>query len=320
MRVLLTGIAGFIGSHFAERLLSSGHTVVGLDNFDGFYARAIKENNVAGLRDHARIIEGDLLDVDLIERTVSELRPDVVVHLAALAGVRPSIAAPARYQSVNVVGTTHLVEAMVKNDVERIVFASSSSVYGDNTEVPYLESHRVDLPASPYASSKRACELLLRTYHRCHELSSCSLRFFTVYGPRQRPEMAIHKFFCRVLDDQPIPMFGDGESSRDYTYIDDIVDGMEGAVDHAQRGFSIYNLGGTSPVKLRELIRHIGQAVGKEPKIEELPMQPGDVMHTWADVTAAQRDFGYNPQVSLNEGLARFAAWLDQKRSKEKTA
>lgn len=320
MRVLLTGIAGFIGSHFAERLLASGHDVVGLDNFDAFYPRSLKEKNLSAIRDRARVIEGDLLDVELVERTVSEVKPDVVVHLAALAGVRPSINEPARYQSVNVVGTTHLVEAMVKNDVGRLVFASSSSVYGDNTEVPYLESHRVDLPASPYASSKRACELLLRTYHRVHGLSSCSLRFFTVYGPRQRPEMAIHKFCRRVIDDEPIPMFGDGESSRDYTYIDDIVDGMEGALDHAHEGFSIYNLGGTSPVKLSELIALIGRAVGRVPKIEELPMQPGDVMHTWADVTAAQRDFGYNPRVALDEGLERFVAWLRQQPNEEKTA
>ncbi len=311
MRVLLTGIAGFIGSHFGERLLASGHDVVGLDNFDDFYPRALKEDNLTGIRGHANVIEGDLLDADLIDRILREHKPEAVVHLAALAGVRPSIAAPARYQAVNVVGTTHLVEGMVRHGIGRLVFASSSSVYGDNTEVPYREDQRVDLPASPYAASKRACELLLRTYHRVHGLSSCSLRFFTVYGPRQRPEMAIHKFCRKALDDEPIPMFGDGESSRDYTYIDDIIDGMAGALERAPDGFTLYNLGGTQPVTLRALVGAIGRALSKEPRIEQLPMQPGDVMHTWADVSAAARDLGYNPRVGLAEGLARFVTWLE---------
>ncbi len=315
MRVLLTGIAGFIGSHYAERLLASGHEVVGIDNFDPFYDRAIKDRNLTQIREHARIVEGDLLDRELIERTMAEVRPDVVVHLAALAGVRPSIAAPARYQRVNVVGTTHLAEAMVKHGVERMIFASSSSVYGDNTEVPYCEGHRVDLPASPYAASKRACELLLRTYHRVHGLSSCSLRFFTVYGPRQRPEMAIHKFCRMVLDAQPLTMFGDGSTSRDYTYIDDIVAGMEQAMDRITSGCTIYNIGGTTPVTLRDLIAKIGDALGKDPIIEELPMQPGDVLHTWADVAASRRDFGYNPRTPLELGLAQFVTWLQQRET-----
>jgi UDP-glucuronate 4-epimerase len=314
-RVLLTGIAGFIGSHFAERLLNSGHDVVGLDNFDPSYDRRIKEQNLDAIRSHARIVEGDLCDAELVDATVRDTRPDVVVHLAALAGVRPSIAEPARYQRVNVVGTANLAQAMVDHGVERMIFASSSSVYGDNAEVPYREDHRVDLPASPYASSKRACELLLRTFHRVHQLHSCSLRFFTVYGPRQRPEMAIHKFCRLILDGEPITMFGDGSSSRDYTYIDDIVDGMDGALNASTEGCTIYNLGGTSPVKLRELITAIGEALGTEPRVEELPMQPGDVLHTWADVTAAQRDFGYNPQVSLQTGLSRFVSWLKEKRN-----
>jgi UDP-glucuronate 4-epimerase len=315
MKALVTGIAGFIGSQLAERLVARGDEVVGLDNFDPFYDRAIKERNLSALLDHIEFREGDIRDRALLDELLSRTKPDVVVHLAALAGVRPSIAAPARYQEVNVVGTANLADAMVHHGLDRLVFASSSSVYGDNTDVPFVESNRVDLPASPYAASKRSCELLLRSIHRVHGLSVTALRYFTVYGPRQRPEMAIHKF-CRLIEDHKrITMFGDGQTSRDYTYVDDIVDGTLGAMDRAPRGFSIYNLGNTHPVSLTELIASINAATGKEAMVDEAPLAPGDVMHTWASVEAARRDFGYEPNVSLGEGLRRFVSWMrDQPR------
>ena len=310
MKVLLTGIAGFIGSHVAERLMGREDEVVGLDNFDPFYDRAIKERNFAPLKSKGcQLIEGDVLDRPLLDRVLSEGAFDCVIHLAALAGVRPSIQSPWRYQKVNVEGSCHLAQAMVEHGPKRLVFASSSSVYGDNSEVPFSEDHRVDLPASPYASSKRAGELLLRTFHQIHGLESACLRFFTVYGPRQRPEMAIHKF-CRLVESgKPITMFGDGSTSRDYTYIDDIVTGVVGAVDHC-RGHRIYNLGNTHPCRLDELIQAIGKAVGKEPRIEQAPLQAGDVMRTWADVSQARRDLGYEPKILLEEGLSRFVDWM----------
>jgi UDP-glucuronate 4-epimerase len=294
----------------AERLAARGDAVVGLDNFDPFYDRLIKEQNLAGFADRIELVEGDIRDADLVDRVFAEGAFDAVVHLAALAGVRPSIETPWRYPEVNIVGTSRIAEAMVRHGVERLVFASSSSVYGDNAEVPYREDHRVDLPASPYAASKRGAELLLKSFHGVHGLTMSCLRYFTVYGPRQRPEMAIHKF-CRLVDqERSIPMFGTGDTSRDYTFIDDIVGGTLGALDRAPAGFSIYNLGNTHPITLRDLIATVGLAVGKEPIVEQLPLQPGDVLRTWADIGAAERDLGYAPSVSLEEGLRRFVAWL----------
>ncbi len=311
MRVLLTGIAGFIASHVAERLLDRGDEVVGLDNFDPFYARRIKERNLDGFRDRITFVEGDVRNAETLDAVFTEHGPfDGVIHFAALAGVRPSIAEPDRYQDVNVTGLARLCEAMHKHGCKRLAFASSSSVYGDNTEVPYCEDHRVDLPASPYAASKRAGELLLRVYCQIYGMDVSCLRFFTVYGPRQRPEMAIHKF-CRLVEaGEPITMFGDGSTSRDYTFVDDIVSGTVAAFDKAPAGHQIYNLGNTNPVKLRDLITAVGEAVGKEPIIEELPLQPGDVMHTWADVSRAKEHLGYAPTTSLKEGLKAFVAWM----------
>ncbi len=310
MKILITGIAGFIGSHLAERLLARGDQIVGLDNFDPFYGEEIKQRNLASFVDQIDFHRGDILDSALLDRILTADSFDAVVHLAALAGVRPSIQEPWRYQQVNVVGTSRIAEAMVRHGPKRLVFASSSSVYGDNSEVPYSEEQRVDLPASPYAASKRSCELLLRSFNKIHGLAVCNLRFFTVYGPRQRPEMAIHKF-CRLAEqDKPITLFGDGQTSRDYTYIDDIIDGTVGAIDKAPDDFSIYNLGGTQPAKLSELVDHIGEALGKQPQVDRGPLQPGDVMHTWASVQAAARDFGYAPKVGIRDGLTRFVTWL----------
>lgn len=310
MKLLVTGAAGFIGSKLTERLVSRGDAVVGLDNFDRFYPRATKERNLARVRGAIELVEGDITDRAALDRIFAAHRFDAVVHLAALAGVRPSIREPWRYAQVNVVGTAHVAEAMLAHDVGRLVFASSSSVYGDNTVVPYEETQRVDSPASPYAASKRSGELLLDTFAKLHGLSASCLRFFTVYGPRQRPEMAIHQFARSIERGERVTMFGDGSSSRDYTYIDDIVDGVVGAIDRPPSGCRIYNLGGTNPIRLDALVRELGAALGKEPQIEHAPPQPGDVQQTWADVTRARDELGYAPKVSLTEGLRRFAAWL----------
>ena len=311
MRVFITGIAGFIGSHVAEHLLRRGDEVVGLDDFNDFlYAPAIKRRNVASLEGRARVIEGDLLDVEQLEAVFSGQPFDVVLHLAALAGVRPSIEKPGRYQRVNVEGTALLAHAMVEHGMRRLVFASSSSVYGHNGERPYRETDRVDAPASPYGASKRAGELLLHSLHRVHGLGVSCLRYFTVYGPRQRPEMAIHKF-CRAIEDgRPITLFGDGGTSRDYTYVDDVVSGTVAAMDRSDEQFRIYNLGNRSPVRLSELVDKIADALGKEPIIERLPEQAGDVEHTLASIEAAQRDLGYEPQTSIDEGLRLFVDWM----------
>ncbi len=308
VKLLVTGIAGFIGSQLGRRLCARGDEVVGLDNFDAFYDRATKEKNLAALGP-IDFVEGDITDRAALDRVMAR-GFDAVVHLAALAGVRPSIQKPWRYQQVNVVGTAHVCESMVAHGVRRLVFASSSSVYGNNTVVPYQETQRVDDPASPYAVSKRAGELLIDTFSQVHGLSAACLRYFTVYGPRQRPEMAIHKFSRLIDAGQPVTLYGDGQSSRDYTFIDDIVDGTLGAIDRAPAGFHLYNLGGTSPVRLDELVAHIGAVLGKEPRIVREPHQPGDVLRTWADVGAAERDLGYRPKVPLADGLRRFAAWL----------
>ena len=312
MKMLVTGIAGFIGSHVADRLVARGDEVVGLDNFDPFYDRRIKERNLAGVRGKARLLEGDIADRDALDKLFAHERFDAVIHLAALAGVRPSIQQPWRYQQVNVVGTSHIAETMVAHGVKRLVFASSSSVYGDNTELPFRETHRVDEPASPYAASKRAGELLLKTLHKVHGFDVSCLRYFTVYGPRQRPEMAIHKF-CRAVDTgNTITLFGDGSSSRDYTYVGDIADGTIAALDRAPGGYSIYNLGNTHTITLNDLVDKVGQAVGKPPIIKRISAQPGDVAHTHADVSSAQRDLGYAPSVSIDEGLAQFVMWMRQ--------
>ncbi len=310
MKLLVTGIAGFIGSHVGERLVRRGDTVVGLDNFDPFYDRAIKERNLAFLREHAEVLEGDVTDRACLDRLLARGGFDAVVHLAALAGVRPSLRAPWRYNLVNVVGTSHVAESMLAHGVGRLVFASSSSVYGNNTLVPYEESQRVDAPASPYAVSKRAGELLLDTMTALFGLTATCLRYFTVYGPRQRPEMAIHKFARLILRGEPVTVYGDGTSSRDYTYVDDIVDGTVAALDRAPSGFSIFNLGGTRPVALAELVARVGKALHVEPSLVHEPSQPGDVAHTWANTARAERELGYVPQVGLEEGLARFAEWL----------
>jgi UDP-glucuronate 4-epimerase len=313
MRVLLTGAAGFIGSSVADRLLARGDEVVGLDNFNAFYDPSVKEANVREVEaahsdGRFRLVRGDLLDpacmAGLFEDAAT--RPDAICHLAAWAGVRPSIQKPLVYQANNVEGTTRLLELARQHGVRPFVFASSSSVYGARKEVPFREDDRVDDPVSPYAATKKAGELIGYTYHH---------RFFTVYGPRQRPEMAIHLFARRIIDGQAIRMHGDGSSSRDYTFIDDIVDGVVAAIDRSTTtdGYRIYNLGASDTTTLAELVETIEAAVGKRAVIERHPDQPGDVPRTFADVSRAREELGYDPKVRIPDGIPRFVAWLRER-------
>ncbi len=313
MRLLVTGGAGFIGSHLCEGLIHEGHCVACLDNFNPFYDPEIKRKNVQPLLSHPayQLIEGDILDWKLLERIFSENHFDVVVHLAARAGVRPSIRQPRLYQKVNIEGTVNLLEISSQSGISKFILASSSSVYGKNTKVPFSEEDPVDFPISPYAATKKACELIAFTYYSLTSLSVTCLRFFTVYGPRQRPDMAIHKFTRLIDEGMEIPLFGDGTSRRDYTYITDIVDGVERAIERCE-GYNIYNLGESQTVELNHLIRLLEEALGKEAKINQLPDQPGDVPVTFADISKAKRELGYSPHVSIQEGVPRFVEWYRQ--------
>lgn len=309
--ILVTGAAGFIGSHLSERLLSQGHRVVGLDSFADNYEQAIKLRNLQPSLAHPAftLIRGDIRDTQTVDAAIGRNGIDTVVHLAALAGVRPSVENPSLYCDVNVTGTARLLDAAVKHRVARFVFGSSSSVYGNNAKVPFAEDDRVDFPVSPYAATKRAGELLAHTYHHVHGLPVSCLRFFTVFGPRQRPDLAIHKFMRLIAAGQPIPMFGDGTTSRDYTFMSDIVTGIVAAIEHC-RSFHIYNLGSKRPITLAELIEATAKAVGKPAKIERRPMQPGDVERTFADLARSGAELGYSPSVTLEEGLRRQWEWL----------
>ncbi|MFC1791384.1 GDP-mannose 4,6-dehydratase [Gemmatimonadota bacterium] len=313
MSVLLTGAAGFIASHLAERLLASGQSVVGLDNFDDFYDPAIKERNLDQAQSHDgfTLVRGDIRDPELLAALTDEI--DTIVHIAARAGVRPSIAQPALYYDVNVTGTLRLLELARERGIRRFVFASSSSVYGNNPTVPFSEEDRVDNPISPYAASKRAGELLCHSYTHLYGITCLCLRFFTVYGPRQRPDLAIHKF-ARLLDaGEEIPMFGDGTTQRDYTYIEDILQGVDGALQWAQEnegGYDIVNLGESCTVGLLEMIRVLGEEMGVEPKIQRLPMQPGDVERTYADTSKARSLLGFDPKWGFQDGIRAFVRWF----------
>lgn len=309
--VLITGGAGFIGSHVAERVLAGGARVTVLDNFDPFYDARAKESNLAGVREHPRfrLVRGDIRDPEALDEALAGSRAEGVIHLAAKAGVRPSLADPVGYASVNVDGTVQVLEACRRHRIRRLVFGSSSSVYGNNPKVPFSESDRVDEPVSPYAATKRAGELLCHAHHRVTGLPVACLRFFTVYGPRQRPDLAIHAFSRAMLEGAEIAMFGDGTSGRDYTYIDDIVDGVVRAYERCD-GFHVWNLGGSSPLSLAEMIRLIGEGLGVAPRVRIEPPQPGDVERTWADISRARRDLGWEPRVGFQEGLGRFLEWI----------
>ncbi len=307
-RVLVTGGCGFIGSHLCERLLGRGDEVVALDNFNDFYDPALKRAN-AELLSGARIETGDIRDGGAVSRLFEEVDFDAVVHLAAMAGVRPSLRDPLLYQDVNIRGTMILLEELKRRPETRFVFGSSSSVYGANENVPFSEADEIHHPVSPYAATKRAGELLAYTHHHLYGIRTSCLRFFTVYGPRQRPEMAIAKFTRMVREGEPIPFFGDGSTRRDYTYVDDIVDGVLAALEHCE-GYEIYNLGESATTTLSELVELIGKECGREPILDRQPMQPGDVLVTYADVTKAREQLGYRPGVPVAEGLRRYVEWV----------
>ncbi|MBI4127252.1 SDR family NAD(P)-dependent oxidoreductase [Candidatus Peregrinibacteria bacterium] len=304
MKILVTGAAGFIGSHSARALLALGHSVYGIDNFNDYYEVALKEKNAEGIN----IFRVDICDEVAVEKIFAEVKPDVLLHLAARAGVRASIADPELYHRVNVLGTNILLEACRRHSVNRIVFASSSSVYGNQKKIPFSESDSTENPISPYAATKRAAENLCYSYSKTYGLKITCLRFFTVYGPSGRPDMAPLMFTKAIDAGETIKRFGDGSSMRDYTFIDDIVSGILSAVDHPF-DFEIINLGNNKPEELRVLISTIEKNLGKTAKIEELPMQAGDVEMTYADITKAQKLLGYQPKTSLDEGIAKLIKW-----------
>lgn len=331
---LVTGAAGFIGSHVCEALIKRGDSVIGIDSFNEFYDPALKRGNIENIEKTAekygeaganfRNFKGDIRDKDFLDRIFSTYAFDGLIHLAAYAGVRPSIADPQLYTDVNIMGTVNLLECLKKYGINRHVFASSSSVYGNNKKVPFHEDDPVDRAISPYAATKKAGEVLCYTYHHLYSIHTACLRFFTVYGPRQRPDLAIHKFTRMISRGEALPFFGDGSMRRDHTYIDDIIDGTLKALDwtgtaaaapdsHGDSGkelrYGIFNLGESHTITLSELVRKISQALGKEARIDRKPVPPGDVECTYADISRAQEVLGYAPSTDLDQGLAQFVQW-----------
>jgi UDP-glucuronate 4-epimerase len=311
-KILITGAAGFIGSNLAEKLIENNSDVIGIDNFDPFYSRDIKERNINSLKNKESFsfYEGDLLDLDFLKSIFSKNSISKVIHLAAKAGVRPSIQDPKGYFETNVTGTVNLLNTMVENDVKKLIFASSSSVYGNNEKVPFSENDSVDNPISPYAASKKSGELICHTYHHLYNMDIFALRFFTVYGPRQRPEMAIAKFADKILKGEPITLFDKaGSTSRDYTYIDDILEGLISCIDKVN-GFEVFNLGESQVVKLNELVKILERHLGKKANIVYAEKQPGDVNTTFADISKAKNLINYNPTTKIDEGIKKYCSWL----------
>lgn len=308
--ILVTGGAGFIGSHLCEYLLKAGHQVVCIDNFNSFYDPGIKERNISSIIDHPGfgLVKADIRNSEELAKIFEINKPEMVIHLAAMAGVRPSIENPLNYFDVNVMGTLTVLEIMRKYGVPRLIFASSSSVYGNNSKIPFTESDPVDNQISPYASSKRACELLCYTYHSLYEFDIFCLRFFTVYGPRQRPDLAIHNFTGKILENKPIQIFGDGSTSRDYTYISDIIEGIGNSISRL-KGFNIYNIGGSETISLGKMIETIENTLGTKAIKEFLPPQPGDVERTCANIDKARKELDYNPGFDFQKGIEAFIRW-----------
>jgi UDP-glucuronate 4-epimerase len=310
MRVLVTGGAGFIGSHLVEKLLSAGHQVVILDDFNDFYDPQIKRANIAAFAKDVVVYHVDLRDNESVRNLFHRDKVDIIVHLAARAGVRPSIQQPRLYYDTNVTGTLHLLDAARASGVQRFVFASSSSVYGASKTIPFSEQQHLTQTLSPYAATKIAGEFLCSTYSHLYQMRVVALRYFTVYGPRQRPDLAIHQFTRRIYAGQPIDQFGDGSTRRDYTYIDDVIQGTMAALQYDGPMFDIFNLGESDTIQLKDLIVAIENAVGKKAKINRLAEQPGDMPRTYADISKAKKLLGYNPTTKLSEGLPKFVEWF----------
>jgi UDP-glucuronate 4-epimerase len=310
MRILVTGGAGFIGSHLVEKLLGAGHEVVVLDDFNDFYDPQIKHANIAGFAKDVTVCHVDLRENDSVRSLFRREKVDAIVHLAARAGVRPSIQSPRLYYDTNVIGTLNLLEAARATGVERFIFASSSSVYGASKTVPFSEEQHLIQTLSPYGATKIGGEFLCSTYSHLYQMRVVALRYFTVYGPRQRPDLAIHQFTRRIHAGQPIDQFGDGSTQRDYTYIDDIIQGTMAAFDYDGPMFDIFNLGENQTIQLKDLVLAIENAVGKKAKVNRLPEQPGDMRRTYADISKARKLLGYNPTTVLSQGLPRFVEWF----------
>jgi UDP-glucuronate 4-epimerase len=310
MRILVTGGAGFIGSHLVEKLLALGHGVAILDDFNDFYDPRIKRGNIAAVKNDVPVFQMDLRDNNAVRGVFHQEKFDAIAHLAARAGVRPSIAQPQLYYDANVNGTLHLLDAARTAGIERFIFASSSSVYGICTDVPFSEDLHLTQTISPYAATKIAGEFLCSTFSHLYQMRVVALRFFTVYGARQRPDLAIHQFTRKILADQPIDQFGDGTTRRDYTYIDDIIQGAVAALNYDGARWDIFNLGESETVPLKDLIEAIETTVGKKAKINQLPEQPGDVPLTCADISKARLLLGYNPTMKLRDGLPKFVEWF----------
>ncbi|MCC6659400.1 MAG: GDP-mannose 4,6-dehydratase [Phycisphaerales bacterium] len=314
--ILVTGAAGFLGSHVAGALLGRGHSIVGIDNFDPFYDRRLKDANAAAVRAAGaefELLEADICDEGAVRSLLQRTRPEGVIHLAAKAGVRPSIADPAGYARANVLGTSVLLEAARWAGCSRFVMASSSSVYGNNRRTPFSEDHAVEHPISPYAATKRACELIAFTHWSLTKMPTACLRFFTVFGPRQRPDLAISAFMRRIGAGEPIDVFGDGSMARDFTYVDDIVAGVLAAYERvAAHGYRVWNLGSDRPVRLDEMVAAVERTVGRDAVVNRKPMQPGDVERTWADLTRSRAELGYSPSTPFEEGLRRQWRWYQE--------
>ena len=318
MKILLTGCAGFIGSHTLDRLLADGHHVIGVDNFDPFYDRSLKTANIQAHADHPdfELLEADLADSETYQKLnflVGNDPIDAIIHLAAKAGVRPSIEDPVGYQRANVIATQNLLEFAKDNEIKQFVFASSSSVYGVNPNVPWREDDHVLQPISPYASTKVSCELMGHVYSKLYGIRFLGLRFFTVYGPRQRPDLAINKFDRLIEAGEAIPVFGDGSTRRDYTFIDDIIEGIIGSLHYQNSNYELINLGNDQTVTLSQMIEIIEEVVGKKAIIDRQPEQPGDVPQTWADVSKAKKLLGYEPTTSFKYGVEQFIKWRNNR-------
>jgi UDP-glucuronate 4-epimerase len=316
MQILITGIAGFIGSHVGDKLISLGHQVIGIDNFDPFYPGSFKEHNLEQLKtsDRFSFYRADIRNRQALTEIFNKHSIERVIHLAAKAGVRPSIDHISEYYEVNINGTVNLLECMREAGVSKLVFASSSSVYGNNQKIPFSEDDPVDLPISPYAATKKSGELLCHVYSHLYKFDITCLRFFTVFGPRQRPDLAIHKFTRLIDEGKAIPFYGDGSTARDYTFVVDIVNGIYCAVDHLD-GYRIYNLGESRVINLKKLVQTIENALGKKAILNELPLQQGDVNITYADISKAKREIGYDPKYDIEAGISKFVEWYKSNKT-----